>query len=189
MGAQTCGSENKTTNYEIMEAGTYPMRCIQVVELGTHQVEYQGEMKDRKELMIVWETNELMEDGRPFTVNWRGTNSLNEKSKLYSMLTAWRGRKFTPEELKGFELKNILDKCCLGNITKETSKSGKDFNKVTGVMPLPKGMTCGDRHNDLVDFGIGDYNTEEANKLWPWVLKIISESHEIKNPNQSFDAF
>lgn len=189
MGAQTSGNVAPTADYQTLEAGTYAARCIQVVELGTHTNDFKGEVKDRKELMLVFETGEQMEDGRPFTVNWRGTNTLNEKGTLYKMLTAWRGKTFTPSELARFELKNILDKCCLCNVLAKESKNGRVYNSVGGIMPLPKGMACADRVNELVDFGIGDLGTPEAEKVWPWVMKIILESHEAKGSHQTADDY
>lgn len=184
MGATTSGSvrsESTTTAYERVDSGAYPARCIQVIELGTRDNEFQGEVKKRKELMITWELSELMQDGRPFVVSWRGTNTLNEKGKLFQMLTSWRGKPFTTEELKKFELSNILDACCMINVSKETSKAGKEFNKVISVMRLPKGMQAEPRVNELVDFGIGDITNEELfNKLWPWVQNIIKESDEYR---------
>ena len=181
MGAtSSAGNQNKETSYEVCEAGVFPARCIQVVELGTHDNDYKGEISKRKELMIVFELSELMQDGRPFTVKWQGTNTLSDKGKLFKMLSEWRGRAFTPEELKQFALKNILDKCCMVNITKEVSKKGKEYNKLVSVMPLPKGMVCADRYNELVDFGVDDINGPEFNNLWPWVQKIVMDSYEGK---------
>ena len=184
MGATTSGSvknESTGTNYERAESGAYPARCIHVIELGCRDNEYQGEVKKRKELMITWELSELMQDGRPFVVSWRGTNTLNEKGKLFQILTSWRGKPFTTDELKKFELSNILDACCMINISKEKSKAGKEFNKVISVMRLPKGMQAEPRVNELVDFGIGDIANEELfGKLYPWVQNIVKESDEYK---------
>ena len=179
MGCVATGNvKNETTSYERCDGGVYSARCVQVVDLGTHNNVWQGETKQKREVFVVWELSELMQDGRPFTVNWRGTLSMNEKGKLYQMLTSWRGRPFTSDELRSFELKNILDKCCMINITKEVSKAGKEYNKVISVMPLPKGMACPDRYNELVDFGITDIGDEEYDKLWGFVKKIVDESYE-----------
>lgn len=179
MGAtSTAGNTTETKNYERIEAGVYSARCFACIELGTHRSEFKGEVKDKKEIMIIWELNELMEDGRPFTVNWRGTNSLNEKGNLFKMLSGWRGKSFTPDELHKFEMKNILDKCCMLNVGKETSKAGKEYNKVITVMPLPKGMTVPPLVNPLVDFGIGDMGTPEFDKLYPWIQNVVRDSHE-----------
>ena len=179
MGAtSSAGNTVETKTYERIEGGVYAARCFAVIELGTHTSEFKGETKDKKEIMIIWELNELMEDGRPFTVNWRGTNSLNEKGNLFKMLSGWRGKPFTQEELRKFEMKNILDKCCMINVSKETSKAGKDYNKVITVMPLPKGMSVPPIVNPVVDFGINDMCTEEYNKLYPWVQNVVKDSHE-----------
>lgn len=171
---------SEVKNYEHVEGGSYPARCIQIVELGTHQSEYQGEVKNRKEILIVWELSELMEDGRPFVAHWRGTQSRNEKSKLYDLLTKWRGKKFTPQEWNEFMPSKVLDSCCLLSVSKNTSKAGKEFNRVEGAIPLPKGMKCEDRVNPIVDFGISDLGTAEWDKLYPWVQRVVKDSEEGK---------
>jgi hypothetical protein len=47
-------------------------------------------------------------DRAPFLVSKRYTLILNEKGNLRPMLEAWRGRKFAPQELKGFDLERLL---------------------------------------------------------------------------------
>ena len=185
MGATTSiGEHNETKNYELIEGGVYPARCLQVVELGTHDNTHPqaapGSVK--KELMIIWElSGELMQDGRPFTINKRYTNSLNEKAILRKDLEAWRGRKFTEDELKCFALAKILDAPCMINIVQTQGKKdpSKTYNNVMSIMPLPKGMTVERRVNELVDFGIDDrQNPELMDKLWPWVKAIVESSYE-----------
>ena len=46
-------------------------------------------------------------------------------------------------------------------------------------------MKCDERQNPLVDFGINDINSEEFDKLWPWVQRIVMESDEGKRINSS----
>lgn len=179
MGA-TSKANSGGGDFERPENGTYPARCIQVVELGTHNKEWKGESKKVEELMITWEISELMQDGKPFVVNWRGTNSLSEKANLYKMLNAWRGKSFTEAELNEFHLGKLLDACCLISVVTETGKNGKEYTNVSSIMPLPKGMKAIDRVNPLVDFGICDLGTEEYDKLWPWVQKIVDSSDEGK---------
>ncbi len=173
------GNGNSTADYTRVDNGIYPARCIQVVELGIHaDTDMKGKPTDHKLIMLIWELTELMEDGRPFTVNWKGTNSLGEKANLRKFLTSWRGnRQFTPEELHHFELKHILDKCCQVEVAKIT-KNGKDYNNVKNVVALPKLFNMPDRVNELVDFGINDIGTPEFEKLWPWVQKLVKESYE-----------
>ena len=95
-----------------------------------------------------------MEDGRPFVVSWRGTNSLNEKGTLYKQLVAWRGKTFTQDELNAFELKNLLDKSCMVNVTVNEGKDGKQYAKVQNMMPLPKGFKTEELKNKKIDYDL-----------------------------------
>ena len=88
-------TRTRTQSYERPEAAVYPARCIMTVELGRHPNRFFNPAKDkpeyefRKELLIVWELSELMQDGRPFTISWRDRNHLSEKSNLYKLLAGW----------------------------------------------------------------------------------------------------
>lgn len=178
MGVVLTGNgSSDTKQYERPEAAVYAARCIQIIDLGTHtepDFNDKTKMKDSRKLKITWELNELMSDGRPFVVSWDGNMSFNEKSNLYKMLVSWRGKAFTEEEKKKFELKNILDKPCMLNVT----VNEKGYNKVAGVMPLPKGMTLNDRFNPLVDFSIDMIGTELFASLPNFVKDRIWASHE-----------
>lgn len=165
-------------DYENPEVGNYPARCIQVVELGTHHSTYNEKPTTKEELLIVFELDELMEDGKPFVVSWWGTNSLAETSNLFKLLQKWRGVPFTPAELERFDLGNILDKCCSVDVVK-TKKGGVTVDK-TGVSSMNKRLTMPPRVNELVNFGISDLGTEEWDKLYPWVQKVIERSDEGK---------
>lgn len=178
MGATS--TKGESTDFERPESGVYAARCIQVVELGTHEKEdfIKKTLKRAPELLIVWEISEKMQDGKPFIVTWRGTNSLYEKANLYKILTDWRGRSFTEAELNCFALGNLLDKVCLLNIVTEPAKNGKTYTNVKTVTPLPKGMEVPDRINELVDFGIQDLGTKIFDQLYPWVQKYIAEKSD-----------
>jgi hypothetical protein len=167
-------------DFERVENGSYPARCIHVVELGTHDKTWEGTTKKVEELMITWELSELMEDGKPFVVNWRGTNSLSDRANLFKMLTAWRGKAFTQEELNEFHLGKLIDATCLISVVSAAGKNDKVYTNVSSIMPLPKQMKAIDRVNDTVDFGICDLGEPEWDSLWPWVQKIIEKSDEGK---------
>ena len=171
-------------DYERLEGGMYPARCIQVVELGTHPNTHPQAKKGatKKELLLVFETNELMqpnEEGKqlPFVVSIRLTKSLGDRATLRKHLESWRNRAFKEEELRAFSVANILDKPCMLNITKE-QKGEKVYNNIKTINPLPRGMEVPPRVNELIDFGIHDVEQPVFKKLWPWVQKIILASNE-----------
>lgn len=177
----------ETKPYEQPDAGAYAARCVRVCDLGTHENaffkdEKTGKPQRKREVEITFELSELMEDGRPFVVSWRGGLSFNEKANLRKMLKSWRGKDFSPDELAGFSLSSILDKTCFVNVIHRPWKSDatKFSVEVESVMPLPKGMRCREQVNDLVIFSIKDIGTETFEQLWPRAKKRVMESFEYK---------
>ena len=123
-------------------AGTHVAICYRVIDLGTQQVEWQGSIKHQRKVLISWELpDEMMDDGRPFTVNQRYTLSSHEKSKLRKDLESWRGKKFTDADFGpgGFDIKNIIGKACLLSIV-HNEKDGKVYANINSVSAVPKGM-------------------------------------------------
>lgn len=168
-------------DFKGVDAGTYPARCIKVIDLGTQHGEYLGIPNVRKQVLVTFELpTELMESGEwagsPYSISMFYTASLGEKANLRHDLEAWRGRPFTEEELKGFDLKNVLGKPCMVSVIKtETGKS-----KVNSVMALMKGMTVPEAINPLVYFDIDEWDNEIFNGLSNGIKKIIMESDEGK---------
>lgn len=139
--------------------GNHPARCIRIIDVGTQEGEYAGKPTYRRQIVLMWELpNELVEvkgEQKPAIVSKWYTASLSEKAKIRADLESWRGRPFTQEELMGFEVKNVLDKCCLVNVVH--SEKGKA--KVTAVTALPKDgtgqpMSMPPRGGDLVYFSL-----------------------------------
>jgi hypothetical protein len=141
----------KASSFEDPPVGVYIARCVGIIDLGTQKEEYQGKTKIQRKTVLRWELpTELMttgdHEGKPFVVNKWYTASLSDKANLRADLVNWRGREFTPDELQGFDEKNLLDKVCMLSLT----KNDKGKVRVTGVMSKAKGMVVPDRVNELV---------------------------------------
>ena len=119
--------------------GTHAAVCVDVVDLGEIKVEYQGKTKTQHKIKIVWQIEELRDDGEPFRLQKRYTLSLHEKSSLRKDLESWRGRGFTDEELQGFDVEALLSKAALVNVL-HRQVEGSTYANVSAVMKLPKGM-------------------------------------------------
>jgi hypothetical protein len=131
--------KGKGGNFEKPEPGLFAAVCIQVVDMGTQESEYQGKKKHQRKILVTWEIDQKMKDGRPFLSRKQYTVSLMETANLRADLESWRGRPFTQEEIDTFTEKNILGKPCL--LTLVPSKDGKYIN-IGNVTGLPKGMTA-----------------------------------------------
>lgn len=168
----------KADDFKPAPLGTHIARCVRVIDIGTQVGEYQGKPTSRRQCIITWELpTELMDDGRPFTVSRYYTTSLSEKSNLRADLAAWRGRDFSPEELNGFDEKNLLGKGCMVNITE---KSGK--HRVTGVVAAPRNVPLPPQVNPSVHFSLerGEFNEEILRSLGDRLQETIRKSPEFR---------
>jgi len=173
--ATDSGSSN---DFENPEAGTYAGRCIRVVDVGTRDNEWKGEVKKQRQVRITWEISEKMSDGRPFVVADSYTLNIGEKANLGKLLNGWRGKPFTDEEKAGFDLATIIGVPGLVSVSYKESK-GKQYQNVKSVLQLPKGMTVEDQFNDSFLFDIEDiYDVEKLKKLWGLERWQIERSDE-----------
>uniref|UniRef100_A0A6M3MAX6 Uncharacterized protein n=1 Tax=viral metagenome TaxID=1070528 RepID=A0A6M3MAX6_9ZZZZ len=122
--------------------GTHQAVCQSVHDLGIQETTFQGETKRAHKIVIVWEINERIKDGKfvgeRFVVSKRYTLSLHEKSTLRKDLVSWRGRDFTEEELGTFDLEKLVGVNCLLSIA-QNEKDGKKYTNVASIMGAAKG--------------------------------------------------
>ena len=90
------------------------------------------------------------------------------------MLTSWRGKEFTEDELKGFDLKSILNKPCMVQV----GRNKKDRAKVQAVMSLPKGMTVPDQVNPGVYFSLSEFDQGVFESLSDGIRGLVEKSDE-----------
>lgn len=174
-------SDSGGTSFEQPSTGSHAARCISIIDLGTQRSTYEGEVQIKHQLVVRWElSNELMTsgdfEGKPFTVSKFYTASIHEKAALRKDLAAWRGRDFTQEELKGFELQSILGKPCM--LAVGLSEKGKA--KVTSVMGIPKGMTVPPQVNPTFHFSLdrGQFKAADFEALSKGFKEMVTASPE-----------
>jgi len=138
-------AKETTSPFKPVPPGMHLARCYRVVDLGTQKTEYMGVMKERQMIMINWEIhgeddagNPLVTSkGEPMSMSKNYSNNLAPKSSLRQDLSSWRGRDFTPLELKGFELKNLLGVWCMLTVITSIGKDNKEYTNVDSVNPVP----------------------------------------------------
>jgi len=188
--------ETGGADYEPIPEGTYAAICYAVVDLGTHYNE--RFKKDAHKVLLTWELPEerieVTRDGQmldlPRAISRRYTMSLHAKAALRHDLEAWRGKRFTDEELKGFDLSHIVGAACLLGIVHETGKrDGKTYASISSIMALPGAKAAGKGkkaappkpENTPIVFAIPDEpepNFDIPDTLPEWVVKTIQESKE-----------
>jgi len=161
--------------------GLHRAVCIGVYDLGTSKPK--GEYKAKRKLRITWElADEFMDDGRPFVVGETYTRSLHEESRLRPALQSWRGKAFTAEELKRFDVGTLLGKPCMVNVIHEPARDGGDrmYAVVASLARLPKGMEAPTPVNPAICFDIGESGGRLPDGMPEWIAKRVQESPEWK---------
>ena len=151
--------------FKLVPPGLHLSRCYRVIDLGTQLTVFQGKEKSNRKVLIQFEVHGeddlgspmVTDNGDPMVVGKNYTLSLGEMASLRKDLQSWRGREFTPEELKGFQLSNILDQWAMVSIIHTTGNDGKTYANISAVMPVPAnvkkaGLPVG--HNKPVIFSI-----------------------------------
>ena len=129
---------------ELMPTGTQQAVCVFVEDIGTHEGEYQGKQYSARKIIICWELREKMKleenAGKPFMVSKWYTLSLNSKATLRKDLESWRGKAFTPDELKGFDVEKLKGVNCLLNIISGEKADGTETRKIASISTAMAGM-------------------------------------------------
>ena len=137
--------ENKGGDFESTPPGMHLARCYRIVDLGTQKSEFKGQVKYLRKVMLGWElhgvkddgTPLLMKDKRPFAAFKNYTLSWSDKATLRIDLQSWRGKPFTAEELRRFDLKTILGAWCMLNMVEKAGDNGKTYINVANISPVP----------------------------------------------------
>lgn len=192
-------SDTGGTEFEQPPVGSHVARCIKIIDIGTQKGEYQGQPNYKRQVIIAWELpTELITTGdyagKPFSVSKFYTASLSEKANLRKDLANWRGRDFTPEELQGFDSKNILGKACMLSVIHNDKKKAR----VSGVMQIPKGLQVPEQVNETLYFSLDAFDQKVYDSLSDGYKRMIelspeyqhlkhgvSQSHDYQTGNQN----
>jgi hypothetical protein len=173
---------DKGGDFELTPEGTYTARCYRIIDLGTQKGSEMYGGKEQHKVMISWELlNEpFMQDGRPFSVHQRYTVSLSEKAKLRQDLEAWRGKKFTNDELKGFDLSKVMGQYCMVQIVHDETGKYANINSIMafrGEKPAPI--------NENMTFDIDNPDMAVFDKLSDGIKETIQKAPEWNKNKQA----
>jgi hypothetical protein len=161
-------SDKGSTPRELIPAGMYVARCYQMIHIGTVKEIIMGAEKELNKVRIGWELPTEMkvfkeENGeQPMVISKEYTLSLGDKANLRLMLDSWRGKRFTDDEAKAFDITRLLGVPCLINIIHNQGKKDptKYYEEIKTITPLMKGQECPPQINPSFEF-----NYEEK---WDW---------------------
>jgi hypothetical protein len=117
--------------------GIHPAVCVDVMDLGLVETEFQGQKRLVNKVKLVFESEQKLEDGTTCTVSRNFTASLHPKAKLADFLGKWRGRAVTPGET--VDLAKLIGANCTLVISHQQNMSGKTYASIDAVSAMPIG--------------------------------------------------
>lgn len=132
------------SNFSPAPEGLHQAVCVDVNDLGMVENPF-GDPKHQVELRWQLDLDDPLSGGenrppRRFMVSKRYTLSLHEKATLRHHLESWRGRRFTPDELQGFDLEILVGINCQLQVVHNVKDNGDVWAAVQAIVPLGKGM-------------------------------------------------
>lgn len=181
-------SDTGGKDFKKVPPGCHFAICNMVVDLGIQEVTFKGDTKQQHKVYLRWEVpdervtwtdKEGNEKEGPCSIGATYTLSLSEKSKLRPLLENWRGKLFTAQELRGFDITTIAGKCCQVMVQHETGADGKTYAKVNGVMGTSKDQkerakTAKSEVGVLV-FSLDEPDPETHEKLPNWIKEKLAD--------------
>lgn len=193
-----------TSDFKLPPAGNFMARMYRLIDIGTQTTEWMGKKKMQRKIICMFELHGedndgqplKMNDGKPLIVSKRYTLSLDEKATLRKDLESWRGKKFTDEELEGFNLEVLLGKFCMVSIT-HSSYEGKEYANISNISQVPAALKkLGEPAgvNETLVFTLEPFDQSKFEKLSEGLQGVIKKSVEYRNtfeggiPEQSADS-
>lgn len=136
----------ETKPKELPEDGFYDARLVWLIDFGTHEQTWEGQVTDKRAFYIAWELiGTQMSDGRPFLVgkeynvsNGQWGPWISPTSNLYKhIMKPW----FKGEEEKNIKRMQFLAAACRDakpcklTISREESKAGKEYISINAIKP------------------------------------------------------
>jgi hypothetical protein len=184
------GSNSERKQFQIAPAGTHLARLYRIIDLGTQMREYEGKVNMLRKAKFFWELHGedgtgkplLTTEGKPLIQSKEYTMSLGEKANLRRDLEAWRGKAFTEDELKGFDLKNVLGQFCMVNIS-HREKGDMTYADLKGVSAVPsiyKRAGLPEGINSAVMFSLDNFDEQLFDSLSDNIKETIRKSPEYR---------
>lgn len=194
INAENSGSFTK----ELTPSGVHRATCYSMIHIGTVKETYLGEEKEINKVRITWELPDEVrtfkeENGpQPMSISKEFTLSMHEKATLRKTLKDWRGKDFTDEEAKKFDITTLVGKPCQLNVVHRTSAKGSVYAEVSGVMPLGKGTVAPDQVNPSFIFDYDPFDPSKFEVLPKFLQEKIITSVQYKNatePKENQEVF
>lgn len=174
-------------SFDPVPEGPHPAVCDMFVDLGMQETSGKYAGKVQHKIYLRWQIPSLRlsyeKDGvqieGPMTIGAKYTLSLHEKAGLRKILKSWRGRDFTPEELKKFDVTTILGAPCLISVSHAPKDGGGVYANIDAVMKLPQGVIVPKLEGEPLLYDADNLDTYA--QLRPWMQELIRGQKQLES--------
>ena len=156
-------------DFQNPENGPHAAVCTRVIDLGTQQ---SGQYDPKRRMMVTWELEDRMDDGRPFIVNKWYTPSLHKRANLRRDIEAWRGAPLADDA--EFDVSKLAGQPVLLS----TVVNDRGYANVDSLMRLPKGMQAPVPVGEIIVFDLDSPNWDMFELLSERLQETIRSSPE-----------
>ena len=177
----------ETTEFarELIPAGSYFVRLVQIIDLWTQAIVWNEEEKQQRKIMF---TFELPDEKYEFeTKDGEKKSGVKLKSKQYTLSRseqAWLRKMIETRQgnqtlwADWLDVSVWLGKCGIGTIQHNVAKNGKTYDNLEAITPLMKWMEEQKQITPSLYFDLDDYNPVTFDGLPEWIQNIIRLSPE-----------
>lgn len=173
-------------DFDPVPEGSHFAVCDTFVDLGMQDSRFGAKHKIYLRWQIPSKRVSYEKDGQkieaPMAIGGTYTLSLSEKSNLRPMLQSWRGRAFTPEELKKFDVTSVVGKPCMITVTHAPRTEGGVYANIGVVAKLPDGVPAPVMEGETLIYDAD--NTDTWDKLRPWMKEKINAAAALADANK-----
>lgn len=172
---------------KLAPTGTHRAVLYKLINLGTLNVEWDGEPKKSHKIRLGWELSdeeiEYEKDGetikKPFVVDRKFTFSLGDNAHLTPIVEGMIGKPLFDKEKAEFDIETLLGMSCLITIVHD-EYNGNKFAKVTNATLLPKGMEKPTQVNENLILDVRKMSREEIDELPEFIANDMKSSDEYR---------
>lgn len=178
-------------DFELPKAGLTIGRCYSIIDLGTQEKKYKGNVDYKRQILVGFELpNQLIKiekDGEkikmPMVISKKYTLSFNKKAALRLDLEAWYGKKFNDKDIEnsgGFDPSKILGLPGQILIDINEADNGNTYANIRGLMPLAEGQVCPEQVHPSFIFDLDEFDRAKWEQMSEKMRSWIAQSPEAK---------
>jgi hypothetical protein len=167
--------------------GIHPAVCVDVIDLGLVETEFQGERRLVNKVRLFFETEQRNEEGKNCVISKTFTASLHPKAKLADFLAKWRGRPVVPGE--SIDLAKLIGANCTLVISHQQNMVGRTYASIDAVSKPTKALKpSGNYDAAAARQRIAEWREKEFAACRAGNPKVLADGQQGRNPNQSAAA-